>query len=106
MSVDKILRALASVPRRKILAYLSGADLSTSQLAERFAMTPPAISRHLSILENAGLVSCQRVGQSVMYALNKEVLANQLNGLAAELCPVARPLKRESKQLASKKKPA
>jgi len=60
MSLDKIFEALASGPRRQILAYLSEAELSTSQLAERFAMSAPAISRHLSVLENAGLVSSTR----------------------------------------------
>jgi DNA-binding transcriptional ArsR family regulator len=62
MSLDKIFEALASAPRRQILAYLSEAELTTTQLAERFAMSTPAISRHLSILENADLVSGERRG--------------------------------------------
>jgi DNA-binding transcriptional ArsR family regulator len=48
MSLDKIFEALASAPRRQILAYLSEAELTTTQLAERFSMSAPAISRHLS----------------------------------------------------------
>ncbi|RTL34835.1 MAG: ArsR family transcriptional regulator [Burkholderiales bacterium] len=67
MSLDKIFEALASGPRRQILAYLSEAELTTTQLSERFAMSKPAISRHLSVLENAGLVSSERQGQFVMY---------------------------------------
>jgi len=106
MSLDKIFEALASTPRRQILAYLSEAELSTSQLAERFAMSAPAISRHLSILENAGLVSSERQGQFVMYRLNRDNLVNNLTGLAFELCPVGRPLKRESRALAKGRKPA
>lgn len=106
MSLDKIFEALASGPRRQILAYLSEAELSTSQLAERFAMSAPAVSRHLSVLENAGLVSSERQGQFVMYRLNRENLVNNLTGFAFELCPVGRPLKRESRQLARKRKPA
>jgi DNA-binding transcriptional ArsR family regulator len=106
MSLDKIFEALASTPRRQILAYLSEAELTTSALAERFAMSAPAISRHLSILENAGLVSSERQGQFVMYRLNRDNLVNNLTGFAFELCPVGRPLKRESRQIAKKRKTA
>lgn len=103
MSLDKIFEALASSPRRQILAYLSEAELTTTQLAERFAMSTPAISRHLSILENAELVSSERQGQFVIYRLNRDKLVNNLTDYAFELCPVGRPLKRESRQIASKK---
>lgn len=105
-SLDKIFEALASGPRRQILAYLSEASLTTTQLAERFAMSAPAISRHLSVLENAELVSSERNGQYVIYKLNADSLANSLTSYALELCPVGRPLKRESKALAKKRKPA
>ena len=94
-SLDKIFEALASSPRRQILAYLTEKELSTTELAERFAMSTPAVSRHLSILENAGLVSSARNGQFVLYKLNADSLVNSLTGYAFELCPVARPLKRE-----------
>lgn len=97
--LDKIFEALASGPRRQILAYLSEAELTTSELAQRFDMSAPAVSRHLSVLENAGLVTSQRSGQFVHYALNRESLVASLTGYAFELCPVGRPLKRESKTL-------
>jgi ArsR family transcriptional regulator len=103
MSLDKIFEALASGPRRKILAYLAETALSTSQLAERFAMSAPAISRHLSVLENAGLVTSERQGQFVMYSLNRDNLVNNLTSYALELCPVGRPLKRESRALAKRR---
>ncbi len=105
-SLDKIFEALASGPRRQILAYLSEASLTTSELAERFSMSAPAISRHLSVLENAELVSSERNGQFVIYKLNADSLANSLTGYALELCPVGRPLKRESSAIAKKRKPA
>jgi ArsR family transcriptional regulator, arsenate/arsenite/antimonite-responsive transcriptional repressor len=104
MSLDKIFEALASGPRRQILAYLAEAELSTSQLAERFAMSAPAISRHLSVLENATLVTSERQGQFVMYRLNRDNLVNNLTGYALELCPVGRPLKRESRAIARQRK--
>ena len=103
-SLDKIFEALASTPRREILAYLSEAELSTTELAERFSMSAPAISRHLSVLENAGLVSRERRGQFVLYKLVRDSLVNSLTGYALELCPVGRPLKRESRAIARKRK--
>jgi DNA-binding transcriptional ArsR family regulator len=99
MELDRVFEALASAPRRKILAYLSEAELSTSDLAARFSMSAPAISRHLSILENAGLVMSERQGQFVYYKLNRDNLVNTLTGYAFEICPVAAPLKRESRAL-------
>jgi ArsR family transcriptional regulator, arsenate/arsenite/antimonite-responsive transcriptional repressor len=104
MEIDRIFEALASRPRREILAYLSKAELSTSELATRFSMSAPAISRHLSVLENAGLVTSERRGQHVLYRLNPDSLVNTLTGYALELCPVGRPLKRESKALAKRSK--
>ena len=97
--MDAIFEALASAPRRRILAYLSEAELTAGEISSRFSMTKPAISKHLSILENAGLVRGERRGQFIHYALVRENLANTLNGFVQEVCPVSRPLKRESKAL-------
>jgi DNA-binding transcriptional ArsR family regulator len=49
--------ALADPTRRAILARLSSGDASVTELAEPFAMTQPAISKHLKVLERAGLIS-------------------------------------------------
>jgi ArsR family transcriptional regulator len=103
MQADKIFAALASAQRRKILAYLSKTQLTTSELARRFAMTAPSMSRHLSVLENAGLVTSSRQGQRVLYQLNSDNLVNTLTGFALEICPVAGPLKRESRALAKRR---
>ncbi len=97
MSTDKIFAALASSPRRQMLAYLSKSELTTSDLVERFQMTAPSISRHLSVLENAGLVTSERRGQLVYYRLTPDSMVNTLTGFAFEICPVAGPLKRESR---------
>ena len=104
VNLDKVFEALASKSRRQILAYLTEVELSTSELAEKFGISDPAISRHLSVLENAGLVSSERRGQFVFYKLNGDNLVNTLTGYALEVCPVGRPLKRESKAMAAKKK--
>lgn len=99
-NLDIIFEALASSPRRQILAYLAEAKLSTLELAERFSMSSPAISRHLSILERAELVKSERQGQFVLYTLNAQSLPSTLASYALELCPVGRPLKKESRAIA------
>jgi ArsR family transcriptional regulator, arsenate/arsenite/antimonite-responsive transcriptional repressor len=101
--MEKVFEALASLPRRKILAYLSASDLTAGEIAARFAMTKPAISKHLSILENAGLIRGEKRGQFIHYALVRENLVNTLNGFVQEVCPVSKPLKRESTQLKGQK---
>jgi ArsR family transcriptional regulator len=87
-----------------LASYLSKTELTTAELATRFEMTAPSISRHLSVLENAGLVTSQRQGQRVLYRLNPDSLVNTLTGFAFEICPVARPLKRESRALAKRQR--
>ncbi|MBN6113585.1 MULTISPECIES: metalloregulator ArsR/SmtB family transcription factor [Xanthomonas] len=102
MSIDRVFEALASRPRREILAYLSAQELTAGQIGQRFAMSAPAISRHLSVLEAAGLVSSERRGQFVVYRLTPDNLVNTLSGFAFEVCPAAGPLKREARKLAKK----
>lgn len=74
-------------------------DLTAGEIAARFDMSKPAISKHLGILENAGLVTSEKRGQFVHYSLVREHLANTLNGFVQHLCPVSTPLKRESAAL-------
>jgi DNA-binding transcriptional ArsR family regulator len=92
MDFDRIFDALASAPRRRILAFLSQTAMTTSELAGRFPMSAPAVSRHLSILETAGLVGSERQGQRVLYRLKRDTLLNALARLASE---VDGPLRRE-----------
>lgn len=102
MAVDRIFEALSSRTRREILAYLSAQELTAGQIGERFDMSAPAISRHLSLLDAAGLVSSERRGQFIFYRLNGDNLVNTLAGFAFEVCPTAGPLQRESRRLAKK----
>ena len=55
--LDAIFAALADPTRRAILSRLATGEASVSELAEPFDMSQPAISKHLRVLENAGLVS-------------------------------------------------
>lgn len=103
MSLDKVFEALASRQRREMLAYLSKIELTTSELTERFAMSAPAVSRHLSILEGAGLVQKCREGQLVRYFLAPNNPINTLSQFALEICPTGGPLKRESRAIARRR---
>ena len=97
--MQKVFEALASAPRRKILAFLAEAELNAGEIASRFAMSKPAVSQHLAVLENAGLVESEKRGQFVYYRLVPDSLANTLNSYVQQVCPVARPLKREGAAL-------
>jgi ArsR family transcriptional regulator, arsenate/arsenite/antimonite-responsive transcriptional repressor len=101
MSLDKVFEALSSTVRRKILAYLSATDLTAGEIAARFEISKPSVSKHLSILENAGLVRGEKRGQFIHYSLVRDNLVNTLNGYVQEVCPVSKPLKRESKSRAA-----
>lgn len=93
--MDTVFEALASTARRKILAYLSEGELSAGEIAERFDFSKPALSGHLRILEQAGLIERDKRGQFVYFRLVRDRLANTLFNWVAELCPVAGPIKRE-----------
>jgi DNA-binding transcriptional ArsR family regulator len=58
-----VFAALADPTRRTILARLAEGDATVTELAEPFAISMPAISRHLKVLEGAGLISRSRSGQ-------------------------------------------
>ncbi len=102
-SMGKVFDALSSGVRRRILAYLSASSLTAGEIAERFEISKPSLSKHLGVLENAGLVSSERRGQFIHYSLVEENLVNTLNGYLQEVCPVGRPLKRESRARAAGK---
>jgi DNA-binding transcriptional ArsR family regulator len=103
MFTEKIFEALSSPVRRKILAYLSATSLTAGEIAERFDITKPSLSKHLSILENANLVTSERKGQFIHYSLVPDSLVNTLNGYVNEVCPFGRPLKNESRKIAAAK---
>jgi ArsR family transcriptional regulator, arsenate/arsenite/antimonite-responsive transcriptional repressor len=95
MNVNHVFAALASLPRRQIIAFLGQTALSTTDLAARFGTSAPAVSRHLSLLQHAGLVSAERQGQKVLYRLNRDVLLDALAQFASE---VDGPLRRDAQR--------
>lgn len=99
LHMQRVFEALSSTVRRKILAYLAHAELTAGDIASRFAISKPAVSQHLSILEAAGLVRSEKRGQFVHYSLVRDSLVNTLNDFVQEVCPVSKPLKAESARL-------
>ncbi len=89
--LDKLFAALSSRARREILASLSNTPLTTTELAARFDMSTPAVSRHLSVLEDAGLVASERDGRRVLYSLNHDYLVETLARFTGEITAVPAP---------------
>ena len=104
MTIDKIFEALASTPRRRILAYLSKTSLTAGEISDRFEMSKPAVSKHLKILENAGLVSSEREGQFIRYTLIAAPLSKTIDALMA-LRPAADVSVKDVSSVAQTKKP-
>ena len=102
--MEKIFQALSSATRRQILAYLSKTSLNAGEISKRFDMSKPTISKHLDILENASLIKSEKKGQFIHYSLARENLVTSMYDFLADFCPVSRPLKKESKKLAAKRK--
>jgi DNA-binding transcriptional ArsR family regulator len=73
--LDATFAALADPTRRAILARLTAGEVSVTQLAEPFAMTQPSISKHLKVLEGAGLISRGRDAQRRPCRLEAKPLA-------------------------------
>lgn len=101
--MQRVFEALSSTVRRKILAYLTHTSLTAGEIASRFDMSKSAVSQHLNVLENAGLVSSEKKGQFVHYSLMPDSLTNTLNSYLQQVCPVSGPLKKESASLAESK---
>ncbi len=62
-TLDRVFGALADPTRRAILARLAKSDAAVNDLVVLFSMSQPAISKHLKVLEEAGLISRLRTGQ-------------------------------------------
>ena len=73
--LDATFTALADPTRRAILARLMTGEVSVMELAEPFAMSQPAISKHLKVLERAGLISRGRDAQRRPCRIEGEALA-------------------------------
>lgn len=73
MGLQQTLRALADPTRREILGLLKKGRLSAGEITEKFDITAAAISRHLSVLKEAGLIRDKREGKFIFYEVNLSV---------------------------------
>ena len=72
--MEAALRAIAEPRRRRILQLVATDELPAGEIAEHFDVTRPAISQHLSVLREAGLVTERRDGQRRLYRARAEGL--------------------------------
>jgi DNA-binding transcriptional ArsR family regulator len=88
--VDAVFLALSHEARRHVLLLLSqlGDELPSGYLAARFQHSWPTTSRHLKVLEDAGLVEVRREGRGCLYRLNRERLRRVVEGWLRHLQPV------------------
>lgn len=82
-----VFRALADPTRRQILEDLRGGERAAGQIASRFAISAPSISRHLAVLKHAGLITERREGNRIMYALVEDRLASCVGRFLSAVCP-------------------
>jgi DNA-binding transcriptional ArsR family regulator len=73
--MEAALKAIAAPHRRTILRLVSDEELSAGEIAANFQVTRPAVSQHLSVLKEAGLVSERRNGTRRLYRARPEGLA-------------------------------
>jgi DNA-binding transcriptional ArsR family regulator len=73
--VEAAVKAIAAPHRRTILRLVSDEELSAGEIASHFELTRPAVSQHLSVLKEAGLVSERRNGTRRLYRARPEGLA-------------------------------
>jgi DNA-binding transcriptional ArsR family regulator len=74
-AVDLTARAIADPRRRQILAMVRDAELSAGEIASRFDVSRPAISQHLGVLREAGLLQEKRQGTSRLYRAQPQGMA-------------------------------
>jgi DNA-binding transcriptional ArsR family regulator len=80
--LDSVFAALADPTRRAILARLTDGDLTVGELAAPFAISQPAVSKHLKVLEDAGLISRTRRATARLSHLEAEPLREATAWLA------------------------
>ena len=71
--LNNSFKALSDPTRRKIFQLLREKDMTAGEIAEKFNISKPSISHHLSILKQADLVLDERQGQNIIYSLNTSV---------------------------------
>jgi len=82
-----VFRALADPTRRQILQDLRPGELAAGEIASRFTISGPSISRHLSVLKGAGLVAERRDANRILYSLVEDRLTDCVGAFLSAVCP-------------------
>lgn len=82
-----MFKALADPTRRQILQDLQGGELGAGEIASRFAISAPSISRHLGVLKSSGLVVERREANRIIYSLVEDRLALCVGQFLSTVCP-------------------
>lgn len=98
LDLDEIIKALSHPARREILGWLKTPEQEFSEqhypfemgvcagkIFEKAELSQSTVSAHLAVLQKAGLVTTQKVGQWIFYARNEEVIAQFLKQMTSDL---------------------
>jgi DNA-binding transcriptional ArsR family regulator len=88
VSTDAVLRALAEPQRRRILTLVRDHERPAGEIADHFDITPQAVSQHLRVLKDAGLLHERREGTRRLYVIRPEAI-EPLRAFLDELWPAS-----------------
>lgn len=80
--MESAWKAISDSSRRKILVLLKERDMTPTEILKHFQFTLPAVSVHLRILRNSGLIFEKKIGKNRIYSLNKEKALEMMNFFA------------------------
>jgi len=93
---ESVFKALASPVRREILYHLRRGELSAGEVAAKFAIAAPTVSRHLGVLKSAALVSERRDGNRILYEAAQDTIAATLTDFVGAVCPTQKVQRRKN----------
>ena len=80
--MSSVFKALSDPTRRQVLSLLRSGPLSAGEISDQFKVSRPTMSAHFAVLREAGLVTSEKQGKSVIYQLQMSVLEEALLGFA------------------------
>lgn len=98
-----VFRALSDSTRRQILEELRAGELSAGEIAGRFPISGPSVSRHFGVLKAAGLIRERREANRIFYSLVEERLALCVSRFLSAVCPEQFVLRQHARKLHDEK---
>lgn len=83
--ITRVMTAIGDKTRLRMLFELKGDQLNVGEIASRFSISRPAISHHLKVMLDAGILSSEKRGQEVYYWINKQTLLAELKDIVQTL---------------------